>query len=166
MRRVEILLLMFAFSDCFLVNMKAQSEPELSSRIIEYLKVKEPDWKAVGGIGGHVPLVPNEKRILGASWEKPSSHGALEVVQVFIYGVETRVDAVEWLKRIRSGQVAPGWQTDVFQIGDEAVLAKYKDGKRFEIHFRKGHVVGSIAANHLSRAAEFAKNIVEQIPAN
>jgi hypothetical protein len=87
-------------------------------------------------------------------------------VNVFVYAVENRADATEGLKPIRNGQGAAGWQTSIFKIGDEGFLATYKDGKRFEINFRKGKVVGKVAANDLSRVTEFANYIVEQIPAN
>lgn len=167
MRRVRILLLAFAFSHCLSVSLKAQTEPSLASRIIQHIKIKEPNWYVFEAIDNTpAPLVPIETRILVGGWQKPRSQGLSEVVNVFIYAVENRGDATEWLKPIRNGQGAAGWQTSVLKIGDEGFLAKYKDGKRFEIQFRKGKVVVKIGANDLSTVTEFARYVVEQLPAN
>jgi hypothetical protein len=46
------------------------------------------------------------------------------------------------LKPVRSGQVAADWTISNYRIGDEAYLASYRDGKRFEIQFRSGNFVG------------------------
>jgi hypothetical protein len=45
----------------FAVAANGQSESALSTRIVEALKAKEPDWKYVGGIeSGRIPIVPSE----------------------------------------------------------------------------------------------------------
>jgi hypothetical protein len=87
-------------------------------------------------------------------------------VNVFIYAVENRADAAEWLKPVRSGQVPADWKTDHVHVGDERLLAENKNGERFEIQFRKGKVVVKIGANDLSTVKEFARYIVEQLPTN
>jgi hypothetical protein len=87
-------------------------------------------------------------------------------VDTSIYGVENAEQAAAWLRPLRTAQVAPGWHISIYRIGDEGYVAKYKDGKRFEIQFRRGKTVSKIAANDLEMAREFAKVIVEQIPAD
>ena len=167
MRLVRILLLVFAVSHCLSVSLKAQSEPSLASRIIRQLKIKEPNWYVFEAINNTpVPLVPIETRIFVGGWQKPRSEGPSEVVNVFIYAVENRADAAEWLKPVRNGQVPAGWKTDHVHVGDEGFLAKYKKGERFEIQFRKGKVVVKVGANDLSTVTEFAGYIVEQLPTN
>jgi len=87
-------------------------------------------------------------------------------VQVSVDGVESRGQAAAWLGRVRNKQLAPGWHVSTYQIGDEGYLSKYKDGKGFEIEFRRGNVVANIAGHELPRVTEFAKCVVDQIPAN
>ena len=144
---------------------KGQNEPSLSSHIMKALKAAEPEWTPVPAIeSGHVPLVPSETKIVVDVWESPKSQS--ENVDVFVYGVENRVEATAWLRFVRNRQVAPGWQVSIYQIGDEGYLSKYKDGERFEIEFRRGNVVAKIAGNDVRRVKDFAKCIGDQILAN
>src|SRR5262249_51164226 len=126
-----------------------QSESSLSVLIMEALKAKEPGWKPITVIQNRIPLVPSEKGILTVVWSSPKSSS--EDVQVSVYGVENRGEAAAWLGRVRNKQVAPGWHVSTYQIGDEGYLLKYKDGKRFEIEFRRGSVVANIAGDDLHR---------------
>jgi hypothetical protein len=148
------------------MTVSGQNQSSVASKVTEVLKAKEPGWTFVGAFeSGRVPLVPNEKRILVGIWESPKMGGASENVHVSIYEVENTAEAALWLKPLRSGQAATGWQITSYHIGDEGYLANYRDGKRFEIQFRSGNVVGKIAGDELSRVQEFAKYIVAQVPA-
>jgi hypothetical protein len=149
---------------CSSIAVNGQNEASLSSRIFEALKAKEPGWKAIGGIENHTPLVPSERRIFCAVWESPKSRS--EDVHVSVYSVENHGEAAAWLGPVRNKQVAAGWQVSTYQIGDEGYLSKYKDGERFEIEFRRGSVVAKIAGNGLRTVKDFARCIVDQIPAN
>jgi hypothetical protein len=146
-------------------GISAQNEPSLSMRIVNALKVKEPNWKYIGAIeSGRVPLVPSERRIIVGTWEGPKSRS--QDVVVSVYSVENREEAAKWLQPVRDKHVADGWQVSPFEIGDEGYLSKYKDGDRFDIEFRKGTVVAKIAGNDPDRVKEFAQCIVEQTAAN
>ena len=152
MNRAQILCFVFCVTLCSSMAGAGQDESLLESRIAQALKDKEPCWKPIAVIeSGRVPLVPSEKRILVATYECEQLGGAREGVNVSIYSVENTEQATEWLRPIRSKQVAPGWRISSYHIGDEAYLAKYKAGERFEIEFRKGRVVGKVAANDLAR---------------
>jgi len=163
--RVEALWLAFVLALCAAINLQGQNEPSLSSRIVEVLKAKEPAWKPVATVETRVPLVPGEKRILTVAFWK-SAKSDSEHVYVSVYGVDNRGEAAAWLGPVHDRRVAVGWQISVYPIGDEGFLAKYKDGKTFEIHFRKGNVVGKIAGNDPQSVSEFTKYIVDEIPPN
>ena len=166
MRHVEILCLALGFALCCSMTAEGQNQSSVVSRVTEVLKAKKPGWTFVGAIeSGRVPIVPSEKRILVGTWESPKVGGASENVQVFIYEVEDPAEAAAWLKPVRNRQVAAGWEISGYHIGDEGYLANYRDGKRFEIQFRSGNFVGKIAGDELSRVREFAKYIVDQVPA-
>ncbi len=164
MRHVELLCLTFGLVLCSSLAVKGQNEPSLSSRIMEVLKAKESGWRPIATIENRIPLVPSEKTILAVMWESPKSRS--EDVSVSVYGVSNLGEAAAWLRPVRSGRVAPGWQVSVYQIGDEGYLSKFQDGKRFDIEFRRGNVVCKIAGDNLHRVSEFAKYIIDQIPAN
>jgi hypothetical protein len=137
----------------------------LSARIIDALKVKEPDWKYSGGVIDNTFLiVPSQKRIVVGRWQSPKSHS--QDVVVAVYSVENRDEAAKWLQPVRGKHVAEGWHVSPFKIGDEGYLSKYKNGDRFDIEFRRGTVVAKIAGDDQDRVKEFAQYIVEQIPAN
>ena len=145
---------------------KVQNESSVASKIDEVLKVKKAGWTFVGAIeSGRVPIVPSEKRILVGTWKSSKVDGVSDTVQVSIYEVENPAEAAVWLKPVRSGQVAADWKISNYRIGDEAYLASYRDGKRFEIQFRSGNFVGKIAGDELSRVREFAQYIVAQVSA-
>jgi hypothetical protein len=148
------------------MTVEGQNQSSVASKVTEVLKAKEPGWTFVAAIeSGRVPTVPSEKRILVGTWESPKVGGVSENVQVFIYEVENPAEAAAWLKPVRNGQVAAGWQISSYRIGDEAYLAKYQNGKRYAIQFRSGNIVGKIAGDELSRVREFAKHIVDQVSA-
>ena len=149
---------------CFSIAASGQNEASLSSRIMEALKAKEPGWKAIGVIENHTPIVPSERRIFCAVWASPKSRS--EDVHVSVYSVENHGEAAAWLGPLRNRQVAPGWKVSPYQIGDEGYLSQYKAGERFEIAFRIGSAVAKIAGDHLLTVKDFAKCIVDQIPAN
>jgi len=142
-----------------------QNDSSLATRIEKALKAKEPDWRYVGAIeSGRVPLVPSERRIITGTWSGPKSRS--QDVDIFVYSVESREEAAAWLRPVRDKRVAEGWQVNVFQIGDEGYLSKYKNGNRFDIAFRRGTVVAKLAGDDLDRVREFAHCVVEQIAAN
>ena len=131
-------------------GISAQNEPSLSVRIVNALKVKEPNWKYIAAFeSGRVPLVPSERRIIVGVWQGPKSHSQYVVVSV--YSVENREEAAKWLQPVRDKHVADGWQVSPFQIGDEGYLSKDKDGDRFDIEFRKVTVVAKIAGDDPDR---------------
>jgi hypothetical protein len=164
MRHIKVFCFVLCLVLCSSIAVNGQNEASLSSRIFEALKAKEPAWKATGGIENHTPLVPSERRIFCAVWEKPKSRS--ENVHVSVYSVENNGQAAAWLGQLRNRQVAPGWQVSTYQIGDEGYLSKYKDGGRFEIQFRRGSVVARIAGNNLRTVKDFAKCVIDQIPSN
>jgi hypothetical protein len=164
MRRIKVLCFALLLALCSLSAVNGQSEASLSSRIVEALKVKEPDWKPIASIETRVPVVPSERCILTAVWASLKSHS--EDVNVSVYNVEARGEAAAWLGPVRNRQVAAGWQVSTYQIGDEGYLSKYKDGERFEIKFRRGKVVGKIAGNDLRTVKDFARCVIDQIPSN
>jgi hypothetical protein len=146
-------------------GISAQNEPSLSVRIVNALKVKEPNWKYIGAFeSGRAPLVPSERRIIVGTWQGPKSRS--QDVVVSVYSVENREEAAKWLQPVRDKHVADGWQVSPFQIGEEGYLSKYKHGDRFDIQFRKGTVVAKIAGDDPDRVKEFAQCIVEQTAAN
>jgi len=166
MTRDEILPFVLVLTLCCSMAAKAQNESSLSSRVIGAIQAKEPDWKPIATIQDRVPLVPSEKRILVTVWTRRKSSGISELVETSIYGVENAERAAAWLRPLRTAHVAPGWHIGIYRIGDEGYVAKYKDGKRFEIQFRRVNIVSKIAANDLDKAREFAEVIAEQIPAD
>ena len=139
--------------------------PSLSSRIVDALKAKEPNWTYIGAIeSGHIRLVPSEQPVIVGSWHGPNYPS--QEVTVRVYSVKNRKEATKWLEPVRDKHVYEGWQVSPFQIGDEGYLSEYKDGHQFEIQFRKGSVVAELAGRDLNRAKEFAQCIVEQIDPN
>ena len=164
MKYTEVVCLALWFVLCGSATFARQDVPALESRIIEALKAQEPEWTPIAVIeSGRVPLVPSEKKIVVQVWQNSNSHSA--DVSVFVYSIANRVEAMAWLEPFRNKQVATGWQVSIYQIGDEGYLAKYKDGERFELEFRRGIVVAKIAGDDPRLVKDFAKCIVQQIPA-
>ena len=108
----------------------------MSTRIVEALKAKEPDWKYVGCFDFPAfPRVSSERRMITGIWYKPQARS--KDMKISVYGVESREEAAKWLRPARD----VGWQVSNFQIGDEGYLSKYENEGRFNIEFRRGTVV-------------------------
>jgi hypothetical protein len=128
MKHTEALSLALWVAFCYSATVARQVEPPLDSRIMAALNALEPEWTPIAVIeSGRVPVVPSEKRIVAAMWQNPKSHS--EDVNVLVYGVANRVEAMALLEPFRNRQVAAGWQVSIYQIGDEGYLANYKDGE-------------------------------------
>jgi hypothetical protein len=167
MKRSEMACVLFALVLCSSIPVEGQGESVLASRITQALKKKEPSWNPIVGVeSGRIPLVPSEKRILVATWEGGQPGGIRESVLVRIYEVESPEQAIRWLGPARNKQLAAGWRTYSYRIGDEGYLAKYQTGKRFEIQFRRGTMVGNVAGNDLERVKQFANYVVAELSAN
>lgn len=162
MKYFEAFSLALSFAICSSMPAKAQNEPSLASRILDALKAKEPEWKHIGVIENRVLLVPSERAIVYAVWVNPKTHS--EDVNVSVYSVANREEAVAWLRPVRDKQLAAGWQSNTYPIGDEGYLSKFKDGERFEIAFRRGKVVAWVKGVDLRRMKDSAKCVVDQIP--
>ena len=147
---------------CSSMPAKAQNEPSLASRILEALRAKEPGWKPIAIIENRALLVPSERSIVYAVWVNPKAHS--EDVNVSVYSVENREEAVAWLRPVRDKQLAAGWQSSRYPIGDEGYLSKFKDGEHFELAFRRGNVVAWVKGVDLRRMKDSAKCVVDQIP--
>ncbi len=140
---------------------QAQSESPIRTRIVQAFARKAPGWKLVVGIEScHFPVVPSEKTVLVASLYNDALGGPAQGVLVRIYEVANTADAAKWLMPTRSGSVAEGWRVQKYSAGDEGYLARFKSGKRFEIHFRSGKVVGAVAGNSLPRVKRFASIVI------
>jgi hypothetical protein len=152
----------------FSLPLTAESDSSLAKRIVDSLKAKEPNWTYHSFVESlHEPLVPSEKHIVTGWWYGPNfPKSKSQNVEVHVYSVESVAAARSWLKPWREKQVAEGWEVNPFQIGDEGYFAKYKNGERFEISFRKGNIVAKTAAGDLDTLKEFAQCVVESIPAN
>lgn len=146
------------------VSTKAQDEPPLGLQIRQALEAKEPTWKYVAGVeSGRVPIVPSERTVLVGEWQHKLKDRRRENIDIRIYQVESQAEAIKWLKPASNGQVATGWRVKMYKIGEEGYLATFQAGKRFEIQFRNGKVVGGISGDNLTTVERFAKYVIYQI---
>jgi len=158
---VKTLCVSIACIFCASVSLNAQDEPPLGLQIRQALNAKEPTWKYVAGIeSGRVPIVPSERRVLVGQWQHKHKDGRQENIVINIYQVESHAEAIKWLKPTGNGQVATGWRVDRYKIGEEGYLATFQAGKRFEIHFRNGNVVGKISGDNFTTVERFAKYVI------
>lgn len=69
--------------------------PSLSSRIVDALKAKEPNWKYFGAIeSGHIRLVPSEEPIIVGGWHSPNSGYLSEYKDGHQFEIEFRKGSV------------------------------------------------------------------------
>ncbi len=147
--------------------LKAQSESSLVSRVEQVIRNKEPEWKCSRGIqSGRVPVVPSERTLLVSLWERKRKNGARESVSVNLYEVESPSEGATWLRPMGEGKVAAGWKVEKFEIGDEAYLLKFQNGRRHSLYFRKENIIVEISGESLSRVKKFAQYVVSQIAAS
>jgi hypothetical protein len=143
------------------ISTNGQSESSLSTRVVEALKAKEPDWKYIGYLEfPFFPRLSSERRVISGIWYKPQERS--KDMKISVYSVESRGEAAKWLRPARDEH----WHVSAFQIGDEGYSLKHENGDRFAIEFRRGTVVARIEGDDLDRVKEFAQTVVEQIRAN
>jgi hypothetical protein len=162
---VSILALMLLFVTLPLT--KAQDESPLVVRVERIIKNREPNWRYIRGIqSGRVPGVPSEKILVASLWERKRKNGKREAVSVDIYEVSSASEAGNWLKPISAGNVASGWKVEKYQIGDEAYLSTFQNGRRFSLHIRKDNIVAEVSGESLDRVKRFARYVLSGIAAN
>ncbi len=145
---------------------KAQDESPLVVRVERIIKNKEPNWRYIRGVqSGRVPRVPSEKILVTSLWERNRKNGKQEGVSVNIYEVSSASEAGNWLNPIGAGEVASGWKVEEYQIGDEAYLSKFQNGRRYSLHVRKNNIVIEVSGESLDSVKRFAQYVVSGITA-
>jgi hypothetical protein len=161
---ISSLALMFLFVTPLLT--KAQDESPLVVRVERTIKNIEPNWRYIRGIqSGRVPRVPSEKILVTSLWERKRKNGKREGVSVNIYEVSSASEAKSWLNPIGGGEVASGWKVEKYQIGDEAYLSKFQNGRRYSLHFRKNNIVVEVSGESSDSVKRFAQYVVSGITA-
>jgi hypothetical protein len=142
-------------------------EMPVVQRVEDAIRASEPGWVCSHAVlNAPPPDVPSEKRLVASVWEHTSQNGKRESVHLYISQVDSRSDAETSLKSMREGKVAPGWKVEPYSIGDEAYLAKFRDGTRYEIHFRKNTIIVRVSSDSIRLAGRFAKCAEGQIQAD
>ncbi len=145
---------------------KAQDESPLVVGVERIIKNKEPNWRYIRGIqSGRVPRVPSEKILVTSLWERKRKNGKREGVSVNIYEVSSVSEAGRWLNPISAGEVTSSWKVEKYQIGDEAYLSKFQNGRRYSLHFRKNNIVIEVSGESLDSVKRFAQYVVSGITA-
>jgi hypothetical protein len=145
---------------------KAQGESSVVIRVEGVIKSKEPNWHSIRGIqSGRVPRMPSEKILVTSLWERRRKSGKREGVSVNMYEVSSASEAASWLKPISVGDVASGWKSAKYQIGDEAYLSKFRNGRRYSLSFRKDNIVVEVSGESLDSVHRFAQYVVSGITA-
>ena len=146
---------------------KAQGESPLVMRVERIIKSKEPGWRYIRGIqSGRVPRVPGEKVLVTSVWEPMRKNGRRESVMLNMYEVPSASEAASWLKSISVGGVVSGWTVEKYQIGDEAYLSTYQDGRRFSLYVRKNNIVAEVSGRSLGSVKRFAQHAVSGVTAS
>ncbi|HWC18068.1 MAG TPA: hypothetical protein VG498_13695 [Terriglobales bacterium] len=133
------------------------AEVPLPQKVEDAIRAAEPGWKCTHAGLEASPIVPSEKRLLISRWERRSTTGQQEGVELWIFQVGSPADAEKSLSPMREGKVAAGWKVNSYSTGDEAYLGKFRDGERYEIQFRKGLVVVRVSSDSMRLAERFAK---------
>ena len=139
------------------------AEEPLATKIRNAIRSAEPRWRCVNGILNAPLSVPSEKRLVVTSCDYTSETGTRQDVGLHVFEVDSLADAKMSLSPLREGKVAKGWKIRKFELGDEGYSATYTNGRRFEIHFRKGTIVVNVSSNSLQRAERFAHLILVQL---
>jgi hypothetical protein len=145
---------------------KAQGESPVVVRVERFIKDKEPNWRYIRGVqSGRAPGAPSEKILVTSLWERKRKNGKREGVGVNIYEVSSASEAGSRLKSISAGEVASGWRVEKYQIGDEAHLSKFRNGRRYSLQFRKNNIVVEVSGESLDSVKRFAQHVVLGITA-
>ena len=142
----------------------ARAETPLVGKVEDAIRSTKPGWRCTRGIfNGPPPVVSSEKTLVVEAWDHTSESGKRERVEVRIFQVDNRIDAKMSLSPVREGQVATGWKIEGLKIGDEGYLSTFKNGKRFEIQFRKGTIVVTVGSDSFPLVDGFAQLIAAEI---
>lgn len=145
----------------------AQVESPLVLRVEQKIRSEEPGWRYIRAIqSGRVPIVPSERTLVASLWERRLKGGKRESVSVDIYEVESPEEAAKRLSHLGKGQVAPGWQVSRYEVGDEAYLSEFQNGRRYSIHFRRRNTVADVSGTSLSSVKRFTQHVISQMPAS
>jgi hypothetical protein len=140
-----------------------RAEEPLATKIHDAIRSAEPNWRCINGILNASLRVPSEKRLVETSCDYTSGTGTRKDINMDIVQVDSVADAEICLSPIREAKVAAGWKIRKIELGDEGYLATYRNGSRFEIHFRKGTIVVIVSSNSLQDANRFVQHITDQL---
>lgn len=153
-----------ALSTVIVATHGARAEAALAAKIENAIQSAMPGWRYTSAIlNVPPPLAPSQRALVVEAWDHASESGKRDRVELEIFQVANRTDATICLSPVREGRVAPGWKVERFKIGDEGYLSKFKNGRRFEIQFRKGTIVVIVSSESFPLASRFAELVAAQI---
>ncbi len=128
------------------------------------IRATEPGWNCRSAILNRPPTpVLSERPVLVNSCEHASGTGKREWVDVKVFEVASRADAVLSFSSVREQKVAAGWAVKTFNLGDEGYLSTYRNGVQFEMHFRKGLIVAQPDSDSLELVTRFAHYVAAHL---
>lgn len=140
-----------------------RAEEPLATKIHNAIQSAEPRWRCVNGVRNAPLIVPSERLVVESRCDYTSPSGARNDVGTYVFCVDSLTDARMSLRPLRDAKVATGWKTRKLKLGDEGYSATYRNGERFEIHFRKGTVVVNLSSNSFQDAERFAHFTLAQL---
>lgn len=143
------------------------AEVPVVEKIENAIRAAEPGWRCIHAVlNAPPPDVPSEKRLVASVWEHTSKAGRRESVHMLISQVASPADGKLSLESVSDGKVAPGWKVKPYSLGDEGYLSTFRNGSRYEIHFRKDTVVIRVSSDSIRLAERFARYAEAQIKLN
>jgi hypothetical protein len=145
-------------------KIEAGADDQLVSKVENAIRGAEPEWHYTRAIlDAPPPIVPSERVLVAGVWEHDLETGTRDDVHLDLFRVDSRPDAEMSLSEVRDGKVAKGWRVRRFHIGDEGYLLKFRNGERFELHFRKGTIIVRVSSNSFRLVQRFAELAAAQL---
>lgn len=129
------------------------------------MRIAEPGWRCGNPILNRPPgPALSERLVVVSSCEHDLGNGKWRRIDVRVFQVSSGSDAALALSPMRDKKVAAGWSVTKIQVGDEAYLSTFRNGRQFEIHFRADLNVVEVSSDSLALVKRVAQEVASHLP--
>lgn len=162
-------LIITALQPYYVAQAARVNQPNTDNMILQRTDAKvravEPQWRFVSGICSCPPLMDEQIGVLVGTWEQPGDGSSIRRIEVRVHAIANADAAARWIDRtIREKLIADGWSIARYESGDGGYTSTYRDGRRYEVTFRKGRFLGFVSGESEIDVHRFAGYLLAAMP--
>ena len=139
-------------------------EHTILRRAVASTEVTGSEWRFIPAVCTCPPLMPEQVGVATGAWWRNSPDGPPTVISVTVYAIAAANAAARYMRVRRTGRQFPeGWTLQPTNFADDAYAAIYRDGRHYDLSFRKGRFLVSVSGSNHAEVERFARPVLDAV---